>query len=62
VHLDIAGPSVSPKERGYLGKGGTGVGVRTLVEYVRRRATQLESEGAAEAPAPKASRGGRAKG
>ncbi|WP_257458208.1 leucyl aminopeptidase [Archangium lipolyticum] len=63
VHLDIAGPSVSPKERGYLGKGGTGVGVRTLVEYVRRRASQLESSGAAEeAPAPKPSRGGRAKG
>lgn len=38
VHLDIAGPSVSPKERGYLAKGATGVGVRTLVELVRRRA------------------------
>ncbi|WNG46189.1 leucyl aminopeptidase [Archangium minus] len=62
VHLDIAGPSVSPKERGYLGKGGTGVGVRTLVEYVRRRATQLEGSEATEAPAPKPSRGGRAKG
>ncbi len=62
VHLDIAGPSVSPKERGYLGKGGTGVGVRTLVEYVRRRATQLEGSEATEAPAPKPSRGSRAKG
>lgn len=41
VHLDIAGPSTSPKERGYLGKGATGVGVRTLVEYVRRRADDL---------------------
>jgi len=41
VHLDIAGPSVSPKERGYLGKGATGVGVRTLVELVRRRAADL---------------------
>jgi leucyl aminopeptidase len=38
VHLDIAGPSFSPKERGYLAKGGTGVGVRTLVEYVKKRA------------------------
>jgi leucyl aminopeptidase len=38
VHLDIAGPSTSPKERGYLNKGATGVGVRTLVEWVRRRA------------------------
>jgi leucyl aminopeptidase len=62
VHLDIAGPSVSPKERGYLGKGGTGVGVRTLVEYVRRRAEQLEGSEASEAPAPKPARGGRAKG
>ncbi|MFT3836809.1 MAG: leucyl aminopeptidase [Myxococcaceae bacterium] len=41
VHLDIAGPSQSPKERGYYGKGATGVGVRTLVELVRRRAAEL---------------------
>jgi leucyl aminopeptidase len=39
VHLDIAGPSSSRDERGYLGKGATGVGVRTLVEFIRRRAT-----------------------
>ncbi|MDQ3262349.1 MAG: leucyl aminopeptidase [Myxococcota bacterium] len=37
VHLDIAGPSQSPKERGYHSKGATGVGVRTLVELIRRR-------------------------
>ncbi len=37
VHLDIAGPSQSPRERGYFSKGATGVGVRTLVELVRRR-------------------------
>jgi leucyl aminopeptidase len=35
AHLDIAGPSSSTKERGYVAKGGTGVGVRTLVELVR---------------------------
>jgi leucyl aminopeptidase len=35
AHLDIAGPSSSTKERGYVPKGGTGVGVRTLVELVR---------------------------
>jgi leucyl aminopeptidase len=35
VHLDIAGPSQSPRERGYHAKGATGVGVRTLVELVR---------------------------
>jgi leucyl aminopeptidase len=56
VHLDIAGPSVSPKERGYNAKGGTGVGVRTLVEYVQRRATRAPEEApeAPEANAPKA--------
>lgn len=35
AHLDIAGPSHSGKERGYVPKGGTGYGVRTLVEFVR---------------------------
>jgi leucyl aminopeptidase len=40
VHLDIAGPSQSPKERGYFAKGATGVGVRTLVELVRRRTAE----------------------
>jgi leucyl aminopeptidase len=35
AHLDIAGPAFSSKERGYIGKGGTGVAVRTLVELVR---------------------------
>jgi len=38
MHLDIAGPSQSPKERGYYSKGATGVGVRTLVEFIRARA------------------------
>ncbi|HTP50821.1 MAG TPA: leucyl aminopeptidase [Anaeromyxobacteraceae bacterium] len=37
AHLDIAGPSNASKERGYIAKGGTGVGVRTLVELVRAR-------------------------
>jgi leucyl aminopeptidase len=35
AHLDIAGPSHAPKERGYMATGGTGFGVRTLVELVR---------------------------
>jgi leucyl aminopeptidase len=34
AHLDIAGPVLSSKEVGYLAKGATGFGVRTLVEYV----------------------------
>ncbi len=35
AHVDIAGPSHATKERGYVAKGGTGFGVRTLVELVR---------------------------
>jgi len=34
VHLDIAGTSMSERERGYLMKGATGVPVRTLVNLV----------------------------
>ena len=36
AHLDIAGPAHAPKDHGYLASGGTGFGVRTLVELVRR--------------------------
>jgi leucyl aminopeptidase len=32
VHLDIAGPARSAENSGYLTKGGTGFGVRTLLE------------------------------
>ncbi len=38
AHLDIAGPSQAPRERGYLAKGATGVGVRTLAEFLAQRA------------------------
>ena len=31
AHIDIAGTFIGDKERGYLVKGATGVGVRTLV-------------------------------
>jgi len=34
VHLDIAGTSMSEKERNYLVKGATGVAVRTLINFV----------------------------
>ncbi|WP_218080183.1 leucyl aminopeptidase [Anthocerotibacter panamensis] len=34
VHLDIAGPVWSDKQKGYINKGGTGFGVRTLVAWV----------------------------
>ena len=35
VHLDIAGPAFAEKVSGVDGKGGTGFGVRTLIELVR---------------------------
>jgi leucyl aminopeptidase len=38
AHLDIAGPARSGEASGYLAKGGTAFGVRTLIEYVRTRA------------------------
>jgi leucyl aminopeptidase len=34
VHLDIAGPAFRSDEEGYLPKGGSGFGVRTIVELV----------------------------
>jgi leucyl aminopeptidase len=34
AHLDIAGPARSNESSGYLAKGGTAFGVRTLVEYL----------------------------
>lgn len=41
VHLDIAGPSFNEGSiHGYTGKGGTGYGVRTLVEYAARLAAK----------------------
>ena len=36
AHLDIAGPARSESDDGYTSRGGTGVGVRTLVEVVSR--------------------------
>ena len=38
AHLDIAGPASYNRERNYQGKGATGVGVRTLIELVRKHA------------------------
>lgn len=39
VHVDLAGPSTSDKEWGIFGKGGTGFGVATIVEYLRSLTT-----------------------
>jgi leucyl aminopeptidase len=35
AHLDIAGSGMTPKPSGYLNKGGTGAGVRLLVDMLR---------------------------
>ena len=39
VHLDIAGPARSDEDSGILTKGGTGFGVRTLLELLENYAT-----------------------
>jgi leucyl aminopeptidase len=36
VHLDIAGMALSEKDSDYTPRGGTGFGVRLLVEFLRR--------------------------
>jgi leucyl aminopeptidase len=36
IHLDIAGVAFLEKERGYLPKGGTGTGLRLLVEFLKK--------------------------
>ena len=38
IHLDIAGASYTQKEKGYRGKGATGVGVRLLYQFIKERA------------------------
>ena len=47
AHLDIAGPARAGSDDGYIGKGGTGFGVRTLVEVL----ANFEAPGAEPAPA-----------
>ncbi|MFW6105574.1 MAG: leucyl aminopeptidase [Chloroflexota bacterium] len=42
VHIDIAGPRLSNKESGYIVKGATGFGVRTLIELALREAKSQE--------------------
>jgi len=38
IHLDIAGPAFIPAKNGYRPKGGTGVGVRLLYQFLRNYA------------------------
>lgn len=40
IHLDIAGPAFTTSKSGYNGLGGTGAGVRLLVEFLKRKANQ----------------------
>jgi leucyl aminopeptidase len=35
IHLDIAGPAFIEKERPYTPKGGTGIGIRLVVQMLR---------------------------
>jgi leucyl aminopeptidase len=43
VHIDIAGPRLSNKESGYIVKGATGFGVRTLIELALDEAEKQEA-------------------
>ncbi|MGI8686559.1 MAG: leucyl aminopeptidase [Acidimicrobiales bacterium] len=43
AHLDIAGPARAGDDDGFLAKGGTGVGVRTLLELLRTFTPPLSS-------------------
>jgi leucyl aminopeptidase len=43
VHIDIAGPRLSNKESGYVVKGATGFGVRTLIELALNKAKVQEA-------------------
>jgi len=73
VHLDIAGPARAPSDRGEMTKGGTGFGVRTLVEVVRTferprvakktgaKKSGAKKSGAKKAPAKRKATGARAK-
>ena len=49
VHLDIAGPAWLTKEKPYIPKGASGVGVRLLVQFLRngyrRKGDRLKAEG-----------------
>jgi leucyl aminopeptidase len=40
AHLDIAGPARAESEDGYLGRGSTGVAVRTLLSWLERRGSR----------------------
>ncbi len=43
LHLDIAGTAWSEKDKGYLSKGGTGAGVRTLYYLAKERCERIDN-------------------
>jgi leucyl aminopeptidase len=43
VHVDIAGPSSADKEHAHVSKGGTGFAVATLLAFLRRAASAVDS-------------------
>jgi leucyl aminopeptidase len=47
VHVDLAGPSTADKDVGEIAKGGTGFGVATMFEYLRRVARDEWPDGRA---------------
>ncbi|MGV6860763.1 MAG: leucyl aminopeptidase family protein [Putridiphycobacter sp.] len=38
IHIDIAGPAFTHKKEGYRGQGGTGAGVRLLIDFLSQKA------------------------
>jgi leucyl aminopeptidase len=38
IHIDIAGPAFTHRKEGYRGQGGTGAGVRLLIEFLSNKA------------------------
>jgi leucyl aminopeptidase len=44
VHLDIAGPAWLSKERHYIPRGASAVGVRLMVRFLRDRAAAAPQE------------------
>ena len=46
MHLDIAGPARSDEDSGILAKGGTGFGVRTLLELLEAYASDASDSSA----------------
>ena len=53
AHLDIAGTSYLDKPEGYRPQGGTGVGVRLLVDFLEREAAREPAPKPAPKPVPK---------